>query len=109
MKITPFSFQTFDWATITKEEQHGETGKAHWQVIQAGEIRIRLIEYSPNYKADHWCSKGHIIHCLKGEMNTELEDGRIMNLTKGMTYIVGDNCEAHLSSTVNGCKLFIVD
>ncbi len=73
------------------------------------EIRVRMVEYSPNYLADHWCSKGHIILCLEGEMETELQDGRKFMLTKGMTYHVGDNNEAHRSSTVMGCKLFIVD
>ncbi len=72
-------------------------------------IRVRKVEYSAGYKADHWCSKGHIILCTEGDMETELKDGRIIILTKGMTYFVGDNCEAHRTSTANGCKLFIVD
>jgi quercetin dioxygenase-like cupin family protein len=72
-------------------------------------IRVRMVEYSPGYKADHWCKKGHIIYCIEGEMDTELEDGRIIKLTEGMTYFVGDNSEAHRTSTKNGCKLFIVD
>jgi quercetin dioxygenase-like cupin family protein len=73
------------------------------------EIRVSNVEYSPGYKADHWCSKGHIILCTEGEMDTELDDSRIMKLTAGMTYFVGDNCEAHRTSTSIGCKLFIVD
>jgi quercetin dioxygenase-like cupin family protein len=109
MKINSFPFQTFNWAGIPKEENKGLTGIAIRQIINAGEIRVRLVEYSPNYKADHWCSKGHIIHCLQGEMDTELADGRNFKLTAGMTYIVGDDNEAHRSSTINGCKLFIVD
>ena len=32
-------------------------------------------------------------------MDTELDDGRTMKLTAGMTYFVGDDCEAHRSST----------
>ena len=72
-------------------------------------IRIRKVEYSSGYLADHWCKKGHIILCLEGEMDTELDDGRIMKLTAGMTYFVGDDCEAHRTSSKNGCKLFIVD
>ena len=77
--------------------------------MQLDNIRVRIVEYSSNYKANHWCKKGHIIHCLEGEMNTELEDGRIKKLTKGMTYFVGDNSDAHRSFTAKGCKLFIVD
>jgi hypothetical protein len=105
MKINPFPFQTFDWTGIKK----GETGIAYWQVLHAGEIRIRMVEYTAGYKADHWCSKGHVVHCVEGEMDTELDNGRILKLSKGMTYIVGDDCEAHRSFTKTGCKLFIVD
>ena len=109
MQIHSFPFQTLDWASIPKEEHQGETGTAYWQVFMMSKIRIRKVEYSANYTADHWCRKGHIILCLEGEMETKLDDGRIMKLTTGMTYFVGDDCEAHRSSTQNGCKLFIVD
>jgi len=109
MKIDPFKFQTLDWSNIPKEEYKGETGIAYWQVFMMNNIRVRKVEYSPGYIADHWCSKGHIILCMEGEMDTELDDGRIMNLKTGMTSFVGDNCEAHRTSSKNGCKLFIVD
>lgn len=109
MILSPFPFQTLDWSSVPKEEHKGETGIAYWQTFHMNNIRIRKVEYSAGYKADHWCSKGHIILCTEGEMNTELEDGRIMNLKEGMTYFVGDNCEAHCTSSKNGCRLFIVD
>ena len=109
MKLSAFPFQTLKWDTIPREEHKGETGIAYWQVFHMNNIRVRKVEYSPGYKADHWCKKGHIILCTKGEMDTELDDGRIMKLTAGMTYVVGDDCEALCTSTKNGCKLFIVD
>lgn len=109
MKISSFPFQTTDWNTIERTERTGISGKAWWQVFMMDEIRVRLVEYSTGYLADHWCSKGHIIYCLEGEMETELEDGRKFILSKGMTYFVGDDSEAHRSSTKDGCKLFIVD
>jgi len=109
MKMSSFPFQTINWEGIVKEEHPGITGKAWWQVFMMNEIRVRLVEYSADYLADHWCSKGHIIYCLEGEMETELEDGRKFVLSEGMTYHVGDNNEAHRSSTQKGCKLFIVD
>lgn len=109
MDISSFPFSTFDWTTIPREEKTGETGKAYWQVLHVGDIRVRLVEYSPGYLADHWCKKGHVIHCLEGEMETTLEDGRKFRLSKGMTYVVGDNNEAHRSATKLGCLLFIVD
>jgi len=109
MQIPFFPFQTLDWSSIPKEEYKGEKGMAYWQIFMMGEIRIRKVEYSPGYKADHWCKKGHIILCLEGEMETELTDGRQMKLSEGMTYFVGDDSEAHRTSTINGCILFIVD
>ncbi len=109
MHIPPFNFQTFDWTNIQKEEHAGDAGKATWQIIRIGEIRVRMVEYSPGYKADHWCRKGHVLHCIEGEMSTELDDGRVFQLIPGTTYIVGDDCEAHRSYTERGCRLFIVD
>jgi len=104
-----FPFQVLDWATIPKEQHKGTTGFAIWQVFKMNEIRVRQVEYSAGYVADHWCSKGHIIYCIEGEMETELQDGRKYILSAGMSYHVGDDCEAHRSSSVDGCKLFIVD
>lgn len=109
MEIKTFPFQTLDWLAITKEEHKGVTGTALWKIFNMGDIRIRMVEYSKDYLADHWCKKGHIIYCIDGEMITELEDGREFILSKGMTYHVGDNCEAHRSRTEKGCSLFIVD
>ena len=109
MQISSFPFQTIDWSTVPKEEHSGETGMAWWQVQLLNATRVRMVEYSPGYKADHWCVKGHVLLCLEGEMETELEDGRIFTLTPGVCYFVGDNNEPHRSSTTNGCKLFIVD
>ena len=104
-----FPFQVLDWATIPKEQHMGITGFAKWQVFTMNDIRVRQVEYSPGYEADHWCNKGHVIFCIDGEMETELQDGRKYTLRPGMSYQVGDDCEAHRSSSINGCKLFIVD
>jgi hypothetical protein len=109
MKIASFPFTTFNWSSVPKEHRNGDTGFATWQVQMLNEIRVRRVDYSPGYKADHWCSKGHVLFCMEGEMDTELEDGRIMKLTAGMVYLVGDTNERHRSSTKTGCKLFIVD
>ena len=109
MQLSSFPFQTLDWSAIQIEEKKGETGFAYSQTFMVNDIRVRKVEYGPGYRADHWCSKGHIILCTEGEMDTELDDGRIMKLKAGMTYFVGDSCEAHRSATKNGCKIFIVD
>jgi len=104
-----FPFQTLDWNSITAEERKGTTGIALWKIFNMGDIRVRMVEYSANYFADHWCQKGHIIYCISGEMTTELEDGREFILSQGMSYQVGDNSDAHRSRSTNGCTLFIVD
>lgn len=111
MKMTPFSFGTTDWSTIEATEHPGETGKAYWRTRHFGDenIRVRMVEYTPGYLADHWCSKGHILFCLEGELETTLEDGRVFVLKPGMSYQVGDSAEAHQSRTKTGAKLFIVD
>ncbi len=109
MQITAIPFSTTDWSEVEPTKHQGITGEATWKTIYLNDVRIRLVEYSAGYEADHWCSKGHIIFCVAGEMVTELEDGRKQPLTQGMMYTVGDNCEAHKSTSVNGCMLFIVD
>lgn len=102
-------FLTTDWENIPAEEHKGETGTSYWKILQLEGLRIRMVEYSANYKADHWCEKGHIIYCIEGEMNTELADGKVIKLAPGMTYQVSDNMSSHRTNTINGTKLFIVD
>ena len=109
MTIQNIPFQTTDWSNVEPTEHKGITGVAYWRTCHFGAIRVRMVEYSAGYFADHWCSKGHIIFCIEGEMTTELQDGRTFVLSKGMTYEVGDNMEAHRSFTEGGAKLFIVD
>ena len=102
-------FQTIDWSTIPKTEHKGETGMAYWQTLQFEGLRIRLVEYSKGYVADHWCTKGHIVHCLDGDFVSELSNGQQFILTKGMTYVVSDELSSHRSTTVDGVKLLIID
>jgi quercetin dioxygenase-like cupin family protein len=109
MDIADIPFGTTDWSQIEPTEHPGETGSARWRTQQFGTIRVRIVEYTPGYLADHWCSKGHVLFCLEGELHTELEDGREFVLTPGMSYQVADNAEAHRSSTATGARLFVVD
>ena len=109
MEIKNIPFGTTDWSQVEPVEHKGERGVTTWRTQQFGEIRVRMVEYSPGYLADHRCSKGHILLCLEGELHTELEDGRTFVLTPGMSYQVADGAEAHRSSTATGAKLFIVD
>ncbi len=109
MKITDIAFGTTDWSSVERTEHIGARGVAHWRTRQFGSIRVRMVEYSADYLADHWCAKGHILLVVDGELRTELEDGRTFTLTPGMSYQVADNAEAHRSSSVHGATLFIVD
>jgi len=98
-----------DWTRVQAEEHPGETGMATWRTQRMGDIRVRMVEYSPGYKADHWCSKGHVILCLAGHMDIELADGNRLTMKAGESYQVGDGDPAHRTTTAGGVKLFIVD
>jgi quercetin dioxygenase-like cupin family protein len=102
-------FGTVDWADVERTEHMGDSGLAYWRTQRFGELRVRMVEYTPGYAADHWCTKGHILLCLEGELRTELQDGRVFTLKAGMSYHVADDAEPHRSSTRVGAKLFIVD
>jgi len=107
MRDIPFG--TTDWSDVPVTEHPGETGVATWRTREFGGIRVRMVEYSAGYLADHWCEKGHILLCLDGELDTELADGRRVTLTPGTSYQVADGAEPHRSSTREGARLFIVD
>jgi len=107
--MSKIPFQTIDWTSIDRIEYHGETGTAYWQTIQFKGLRIRLVEYTSGYLADHWCQMGHIVHCLDGEFICELGSGEKIKLSKGETYVVSDELSSHRSVSENGVKLLIVD
>ncbi len=109
MILTDIPFGTTDWRVVDATEHAGESGLARWRTRQFGTVRVRMVEYSAGYRADHWCRKGHILLCVAGELDTELEDGRTFQLRPGMSYQVADESEAHRSSTRTGATLFIVD
>jgi quercetin dioxygenase-like cupin family protein len=113
MRMAEIAFGTTDWASITPDPHPGDAGEALWRTRSFGpednRIRVRMVEYSPGYAANHWCGKGHILFCLEGAMTTTLEDGRQFELSAGMSYQVADGAEKHRSETATGAKLFIVD
>ncbi len=107
--MSQIAFETIDWTDVEKVAYQGETGTAYWQTKIYEGLRVRLVEYSENYIADHWCKKGHIVHCLEGEFVSELENEKSFRLTKGMTYIVSDEMSSHKSMAKSGVKLLIID
>ena len=109
MEDNNIPFQTIDWSNIPKTEHTGTTGVAYWQTMQFDGLRLRFVEYSKDYEADHWCEKGHIVYCIKGEVINELKDGTRSILKEGMSYIVSDDLSSHRSITKNGVQLLIID
>ena len=110
MKLPALAFTVTDWNSVAPTQHPGETGTAQWRTFNMGEARIRMVEYSAGYLADHWCDRGHVLYVLAGELETELKDGRHFTLKAGMSYQVSDFGDAaHRSSTKTGAKLFIVD
>ena len=109
MKIENVPFCTMDWSGVEPTRHAGETGHALWRTLEMGNIRVRMVEYSPNYKADHWCHRGHVLLVLEGELVTELSDGLSFRMTPGMSYQVAEDANPHRSITSTGAKLFIVD
>ena len=109
MNIQEVPFCTVDWSTVTPTIHPGVTGEARWRTFEMGNIRVRMVEYTPGYLADHWCHKGHVLLVMEGELVTELDDGRKFVLTPGTSYQVADDINPHRSYTEGGAKLFIVD
>ncbi len=109
MQMNDIPFAATDWSQVERVEKSAQAGQAFWQTLQYGELRVRKVEYTPGYVSDHWCTKGHVLLCLSGELHTELQDGRQFILTPGMSYQVADNAEPHRSTAPLGATLFIVD
>lgn len=110
MKLPTLPFSMTEWAKVEPTVHPGEVGQAFWRTFAVGDLRVRTVEYTPGYLADHWCDRGHVLYVLEGELDTELKDGRTFKLTPGMSYQVSDFGDAaHRSSTRTGAKLFIVD
>lgn len=109
MQLNRIPFAATDWSGVERVEKSAQAGQAFWRTQQFGDVRVRMVEYTPGYVSDHWCEKGHILLCMTGELHTELKDGRTYTLTPGMTYQVADHAEPHRSTAPQGATLFIVD
>ena len=109
MRLENFPATAVDWSSVEPTEHRGDVGVAIWRTRTFGDIRVRMVEYSPGYLADHWCRKGHVLLCLSGELTTEFDDGSRFTLGPGISYQVADEAGAHRSTTATGATLFIVD
>lgn len=102
-------FRRIDWTAVPKTEHKGDSGTSFWQTLEYSGLRIRIVEYTKGYVADHWCQKGHIVHCLEGEFTSESQEGKDIIMKKGMTYVVSDDLSSHRSASKNGAVLLIID
>jgi hypothetical protein len=110
MKIMDVPFETTDWGVIEPSEYKGETGTSFWRTFEAGNIRVRMVEYSPGFKSDHWCARGHVLLVLEGELVIKLKDGREIILNPRISFqVADDDANPHLAYTEKGAKVFIVD
>jgi hypothetical protein len=110
VKLPDQPFTIADWSRITATTHAGETGHAVWRTEESEGVRVRAVDYSPGYIADHQCDRGHILYVLGGELDAELGDGRTFHLTAGMGFRVSDFGDAaHRVSTRTGGRVCIVD
>ena len=109
MRIEGVPFTTSDWTQLPVTEHPGETGTARWRALEIGNIRMRVVEYTPGYRADHWCERGHVVLVLEGELVTELASGESHVLRAGQSYLVAEGAAPHRSHTSGGATLFVVD
>jgi hypothetical protein len=109
MRIENVPFGVTDWHAVPRTEHPGQTGVAWWRTREIGNVRVRMVDYSPGYVADHWCSRGHVLLVIEGELVTELQDGSVHVLLPGQSYQVADDAMPHRSRTAGGARLFIVD
>jgi quercetin dioxygenase-like cupin family protein len=110
MKIENTPFENVDWSVVPAEEYKGESGASFWRTVEHGNVRVRTVDYSPGFRADHWCSRGHVLLVLDGELTVDLRDGRSIRLVRGSGFQTGDDPEnPHLVRTEKGARVFIVD
>ena len=110
MNIENVAFTITDWKKIKPVEYPGESGTSYWRMFESGNVRVRIVEYSPGFKSDHFCSRGHILLVLEGELGIQLKNGRIFLLGPGMSFQAEDDeTNPHLPYTEKGARVFIVD
>ncbi len=110
MKLPDCAFTTVSLAAVDAKSEAGETGRSLSRSYEHAGMRLRLVEYGPNYLADHWCDRGHVFHLMAGEITLELKDGRSFALNAGDAFIVSDFGDSpHRVRSQNGGSAFILD
>ena len=102
--------EVMDWSNAPMSEHSGTTGQATQKTLRAGKVQMRMISYGPDYMAEAWCRKGHILFVVEGELTIEHENGRRCEVGAGMSYHVGDDYGSpHRVSSISGATIFVVD
>jgi hypothetical protein len=110
MKLPAMRFSQVDWSSVDPSFHPGETGMATWRTTEFADLRLRMIDYSVDYLADHWCDRGHVLLVLEGELVAELRNGETFLLRAGSSFQVSDHGDdAHRVSSRIGAKVFIMD
>jgi mannose-6-phosphate isomerase class I len=110
MKLKESLFHSIDWEMLQTEEHKGESGTSYWRIYETDDFRVRMIEYSPEFRLEHFCSKGHIILVVDGKLSLEIKNNGKIELEEGMSFLIGDSQKnSHLAFTKTGAKVFIVD
>jgi hypothetical protein len=110
MHLNNIPFALTRWDSVPKEEYPGESGTSLWKVFQSGDLRVRMVEYSPDFKSDHYCPKGHVLLVLEGELFIRLKNGEEHRMPAGTSFQAGDDeSNPHLAYSKTGAKVFIVD
>ena len=110
MKIIDCGSLSTDWSSLVSESVEGLSGNSRSKSIKYGNIRMRTMEYSPGFEADHWCPRGHIIFVLEGEITIKLKDETEQKISKGMSFICGDNeTNPHMVYSKKGAFVIIID
>mgnify|MGYP001765612062 CR=1 FL=1 len=103
-------FMPVDWERLTAEKHPGELGMSVWRTQNTPGLRTRIVLYTPGFRSDHWCERGHVLLVLEGELTGDLKDGRTFTFRAGQGFVAGDDAaNPHKAHTGPGAKVFIVD
>ena len=110
MNFNPLPFTVVDWSAMPVTTFSGSSGTGSERILNMGDLRVRVVDFSAGYFADHWCDRGHVLFVLEGELVSQLKDGRRFVLKKGMSYQVSNSGDQpHRTFTPRAARVFIVD
>ena len=110
MKISDVPFSVTEWEGVGQTEHKGIKGTSLWKTFEEGNIRARIVEYSPGFVSDHYCERGHVVLVLKGSLLLTMKKGDRFIIEEGCSFQLSDDAsKPHSVSSEHGAKVFIVD